>query len=208
MFKDMPRVAPENQSHAGWHICLLHGVTDGVMKMATVNRKVESQVTFAMVDAELIYEPDSGLFLRKCGRNRGKKAGYRDNTKGYNRIHLFGRKFVAGRVAWLLTYGEWPESSVDHINGDPGDDRLVNLRLADDSEQQWNKGLNRNNSSGVKGVSFNKRRAEANLPPWETYITIAYKRVHLGFFEKMSDAITHRQKAEVLYHDEFARNGV
>lgn len=172
--------------------------------MAVINRDREAKLSRDKVASALHYDPDTGEFTRVSGPKRGKKAGY-FNQKGRKRILIFGQVFLASRLAWLLYHGTWPEETVDHINGDPSDDRIVNLRLASESEQQWNKSVNRNNASSVKGVSFNKRRAEAGLPPWEAYITIFYKRDHLGYFASLDEATQARQEAEMAYHGSYTR---
>lgn len=172
--------------------------------MADIDRDREALVCRTEVASKLYYDPDKGIFIHRSGKLKGLQAGCL-NQRGRRRIQVAGFKFLTSRLAWLLYYGEWPESTVDHINGDVADDRIVNLRLASESEQQWNRGIGKNNTSGVKSVSFNKRRARANLGPWESYITVYYKRVHLGFFTDREDAVEARLKAKLVYHGEFAR---
>ena len=168
--------------------------------MAMIDREAEEKLSWLTATKQIQYNPSTGEFFRK---DTNKPAGSY-NQKGYLRIELQGRRFVASRLAWFLYYGKWPEKTVDHINGNPSDDRIDNLRLATGSEQQWNKGINRNNTSGVKGVSLNKRRAEAGLSPWEVYITVCYRRIHIGFFETFEDATMARQKAAMNYHGSFS----
>lgn len=170
--------------------------------MAEIDRERESQVTKEMVEAVLRYNPETGVFRRKDKPNA--KVGCL-NQKGYLRITVFGERFVAARLAWLLHYGKWPETTVDHINGDPNDDRIANLRLAIPSQQQCNRDMQCNNSSGYKGVSLNKRREAAGLAPWETYITVSRVRKHLGYFSTAKDADAARCKAEAQLHGEFSR---
>lgn len=198
------RLIPENRPHTGWRVYSSMGIADGVIQMADIDRDREALVCRTEVASKLYYDPDKGIFIHRSGKLKGLQAGCL-NQRGRRRIQVAGFKFLTSRLAWLLYYGEWPESTVDHINGDVADDRIVNLRLASESEQQWNRGIGKNNTSGVKGVSFNKRRARANLGPWESYITVYYKRVHLGFFTDREDAVEARLKAELVYHGEFAR---
>ena len=200
IFQITSRVAPENQPHTGWRVFLNMGMIDGIIEMAKIDRDRELKTSQLDVARQLQYNPGTGKFFHK---DTNKSAGSY-NQKGYLRIQLQSGKFVASRLAWLLHYGEWPEKTVDHINGNPSDDRIDNLRLATDSEQQWNKGINRNNTSGIKGVSFNKRRNEAGLSPWEVYITVYYKRIHIGFFNDLEDAIEARQEAAMTYHGDFS----
>jgi len=82
-------------------------------------------------------------------------------------------------VAWLLSYGCWPESQVDHINGLRSDNRLVNLRAATASENSQNmRGpMKSNRTSKFLGVSWKKREQR-----WCAQIQVAGKRRHLGLF--------------------------
>ncbi len=203
MISSASRLITENRPHTGWRISSSMGISDGAIQMAEIDREREALMSRDQVASQLRYNPDTGMFTRKV--RGGKHTVSSFNQKGRKRITVLGFKFLASRLAWLLYYGEWPEKTVDHINGNPADDRIANLRLASESEQQWNKGINRNNTSGVKGVSFNTRRAEAGLSPWESYITVYYKRVHLGFFAERDAAIAARCKAEMAYHNDFTR---
>lgn len=92
---------------------------------------------------------------------------------------------------------------VDHIVHPHGDEHKVdnrksNLRLATKSQNQMNRGLAINNTSGVVGVHFSKRDQK-----WIAYIKINGKRKHLGSFEDKEDAISARRKAEVECFQEY-----
>lgn len=112
--------------------------------------------------------------------------------------HLTGRIFdklvYAHRVVFALTHGSWPENSVDHINGVPSDNRPINLRDVCHQENLRNQRHRVNSSSGVTGVSMNKR-----LGKWAAHIGVSGKFVHLGFHERKDDAISARKQAEAQY---------
>lgn len=204
MISNTSRVAPENRPHTGWRVSSFMGISDGVIQMAEIDREREALISREQVADLLDYNPNLGIFTWKQGNYAKLPAGYFSRL-GRRRISVFGKVFLGSRLAWLLYYGKWSEKTIDHIDGNRRNDRIANLRLASESEQQWNKGINRNNTSGIKGVSFNTRRAEAGLSPWESYITVYYKRVHLGFFAERDAAIAARCKAEMAYHDDFTR---
>lgn len=206
IFQSTSRVAPENRPHTGWRVFLNMGVTNGVIEMAEIDRERELGISWESVKKQLHYDPLTGIFMRLNESNQYVVAGS-FNQKGRNRIEVCGKRFLASRLAWFIYYGEWPEDTVDHINGNPSDDRIDNLRLATNSEQQWNTGVRRNNTSGAKGVSFNKRRNEAGLSPWEVYITVFYKRIHIGFFDDFDCAVEARRKASMTYHGNFGFDG-
>src|SRR5687768_770720 len=103
------------------------------------------------------YNPDTGVFLyrkRRGRRSAGLEAG--SIVKGYRLISL-GKQYSAHRLAWLYVYGEWPAGDLDHINCVRDDNRIANLREATDSQNNANRTLAPKNSSGFKGVCWNKR---------------------------------------------------
>lgn len=92
-----------------------------------------------------------------------------------------------------------PDKQVDHINHNKLDNRLCNLRIGTASHNQMNETLSENNTSGFKGVSFNKRRSK-----WEAYIYLHRRKIHLGFFDEFDDAIKVRQKADEKYYGDWS----
>ena len=87
----------------------------------------------------------------------------------------------------------------DHIDKNPFNNRKNNLRPANPNENARNKSLQRNNTSGVSGVSFDK-----NCNKWIAYITVNNKHKYLGCFANKEDAIKTRLEAEAKYFGEFA----
>ena len=79
---------------------------------------------------------------------------------------------------------------MDHINRDGCDNRIVNLREVTPREQSANTGLSRANTSGVKGVSFLRDRGK-----WRASANIDGRKVNLGTFSDMNDAIAARKAA-------------
>ena len=89
----------------------------------------------------LYYDPSSGNIVftdtRFGAKVIGQKVGYVD--KGYVRFYHKNRQFMAHRVAWALHYNKWPEQTIDHINRDGTDNRIVNLRDVTQSVNNKNK---------------------------------------------------------------------
>lgn len=129
------------------------------------------------------YNQLTGIFTRT--RN-GKEAGCK-NTLSYIVIRIGSRLnnklYLAHRLAWLYVYGSMPEFEIDHINGDPSDNRLVNLRSARHSENLRNLKLRVDNKSGYKGVTFDKKLNKFRA----AYFKLG-KRCHLGLFDCAEDA--------------------
>jgi len=50
------------------------------------------------------------------------------SKRGYIQVRKFKDKFMAHRIIWAMHYGEWPDSGIDHENGDRLDNRIENMR--------------------------------------------------------------------------------
>ena len=88
---------------------------------------------------------------------------------------------------------------VDHINHNTIDNRKINLRICTQSENTKNTKLNHDNTSGIIGVSYAKRDKV-----WVSYITVNYKHIRLGSYDKFEDAVRIRFQAEKKYFKEYA----
>lgn len=90
----------------------------------------------------LDYDAATGQFTWLVTASRvataGSRAGSMDRN-GYIRISLDGRRYLAHRLAWLMTHGEWPRGQIDHINGVRNDNRIANLRDVSACENQQNR---------------------------------------------------------------------
>ena len=157
------------------------------------------------VDRLLDYDPRTGCLTWKIDRGRGvcagDSAGWVSQPSGYRMLRINGRPHMAHRVAWLLNYGEWPGDQIDHINGDRGDNRIANLRLATNSENAKNRKIQSNNRSGVAGVCWHRRGKK-----WVAQIRVNGRRRHLGYFVTKHEAIAARRQAEAQYFGAFAHN--
>lgn len=89
---------------------------------------------------------------------------------------------------------------VDHINGDTLDNRKCNLRICSNAENVRNRGSNKNNTSGYKGVNLEKKNGR-----WTTRIQVNQKMIHIGCFATKEDAAVAYDKAAIKYFGEFAR---
>ena len=89
---------------------------------------------------------------------------------------------------------------VDHINGNPLDNRKSNLRICTQSDNLCNTSMRRDNKSGVKGVSFAK-----HVKKWCAQIKYKGEKFHLGYFDNIDDAAAAYQKAALKLHKEFSR---
>jgi len=151
----------------------------------------------------LRYEPGTGTFTwrpRERGDDiqymkfnksvAGRPAFTRKNAHRYLIEKMFGLTYAAGRVAWCLHYGRWPDNFIDHINGDPTDNRIDNLRDVEASENARNCAMPVNNTSGIVGVS------RARSGKWIARILYNRRHHHLGTFASKEEAAAARTSAE------------
>lgn len=109
------------------------------------------------------------------------KDGYAVRTATGNR-NVYMHREVNKTPKGLLT---------DHINRNGLDNRRCNLRTTDYRGNALNTGLPSNNTSGRKGVTWNKNRNR-----WQAQINSKKETVYLGLFENIKDAINARKRAE------------
>jgi len=142
----------------------------------------------------LRYDPDTGIFMWIVTLNSrapaGSVAGSTDK-KGYIHIMIDGRFYKAHRLAILYTDGYLPENTVDHKDRVPWHNWRDNLREASYQCQARNCGMLKNNTSGVKGVCWDKRGSR-----WLAYIKVDYRRKHLGYYDTLLEAAYVRYAAE------------
>ncbi len=117
-------------------------------------------LTQAKLKELLHYDPETGVFTCIISRGSGAMVGDTpgSNDKGYRRLRISGINYKAHRLAWLYTYGYFPEGYIDHINRVRDDNRIVNLREVSPSCNLRNASTPTTNSSGVKGVSRDEPR--------------------------------------------------
>lgn len=88
---------------------------------------------------------------------------------------------------------------IDHINHNPFDNRKSNLRICSKSQNNMNKGIREDNSTGITSVRWNKNKRK-----WESYIMVNQKNIYLGIYKLKEDAVKARKKAEEKHFGEYA----
>jgi hypothetical protein len=91
---------------------------------------------------------------------------------------------------------------VDHEDLNKANNQRYNLRIANKSQNQHNQGIRKNNTSGFKGVTWNK-----SFGRWHARIRVNTTRKHLGYFDTPEEAHAAYQKAAIDLHGEFANAG-
>lgn len=116
------------------------------------------------VDELIEYDRIRGSFRWKTNdlvssNVRGKPAGSlkthsEDPTRKDLVIQIDGKKVPAQNIAWVLEYGEWPEGILDHIDGNPLNYAILNLRKSDPVLNSHNRKTYANNALGLKNIRF------------------------------------------------------
>ena len=141
---------------------------------------------------------NGGLFwkINKQKIQAGNKAGTVSYSRPYVRITLNGKKYQEHRLVFLMFNGFLPKQ-LDHINGLKNDNRIENLRICTQSQNQFNikpKNL-------CKNVSVYKKTGK-----WQVQLKINQKTIHFGYFDdlELADLVAH--EARDKYHGKFARH--
>jgi hypothetical protein len=128
----------------------------------------------------------------KTGKNL--KAWF--NEKGYKIVELSGKRYKVHRlVAIAFVPNSHNKPFVDHIDNDRTNNRVANLRWVTNQENSFNTSITTKNTSGHKGVDWYKK-----LNKWRASIGHNQKSYHIGYFDKIEDAVLARQqKANELF---------
>ncbi len=127
---------------------------------------------------------------------------YKHNITFYAIHTIFrkGKNPSAIRMHRMILGVTDPKIQVDHRNCNGLNNQKKNLRICTDQQNKQNRGKQRNNTSGYKGVFFNKR-----FKKWTAIIGVDGKLKHLGYFKSPKQASIAYKKAQKIYHGEFAR---
>lgn len=168
----------------------------------------KTDLTAEFVRSILDYDPVTGIFRWRFregyppkwnNKHAGKPAGC--SVRDYIQIRVSTETgcHPAHRLAWLYVHGRWPRDYIDHINGDPSDNRLENLRECSHMQNCFNRKKQSNNASGHIGVFW-----RADIRKWRATITRNRKVVWRRNFATAQEAAAERRKALAAHHGEFA----
>lgn len=148
----------------------------------------------------LNYDPETGVFTWRAltsPKSRvviGSVAGC--FAVDYWVINVDGKQYGAHVLAWLHVHGAWPEKGIDHRDTIKHHNWIDNLRPATQSENMQNRRVaNRNNKSGLLGVSWNERTQQ-----WDAFIKVNRKSKNLGGFGDPHDAHLAYLAAKAIHH--------
>lgn len=154
------------------------------------------KITQRQLKEILSYDPETGIFTRKKSSTPKPlrlQVGSIDSN-GYTVICVKSKRYKAHRLAWLYMHGYFPENVIDHMDRNPSNNAISNLREVSQACNLRNCKISKSNKSGVTGVCFVRTRGYYNAQ-----ITNNSKRTTLGNFKSKVDAIKARWDAEVKY---------
>ncbi len=163
---------------------------------------VQLEMTQEQLKEILDYDPLTGVFIWKVPR---KKGAIRSGTiagclegRGYVAIKIFRKQWKAHRLAWLYMTGEHPIGEIDHINGVRTNNAWSNLRQASHKQNGENIKLRNDNTSGFRGVCFDKRRGR-----WMAKVEHYKKQYNLGYFDtaELAAEAARSKRADLFTHD-------
>lgn len=139
-----------------------------------------------MLDIDFIlrnfeYNSDSGYLFRVCTGGVRVESG--TNCNGYLRSGVCGELIYNHRIAWAHYYREQPPEYIDHIDRDRSNNSIVNLRACTLSQNQQNRKVSSNNTSGYTGVSYMKSKGR-----YKATIYNDSKPLYLGLFDTAEQA--------------------
>lgn len=145
---------------------------------------------------------DGHLYWRQSkGRAKaGSKAGYINKFLGREYVRVEGKRYFTHRIVFAMFHGELPEY-VDHIDNNPLNNKIENLRKVDASQSQWNTRKQKNNTSGMKGVSYHKKSRA-----WRVRVSAKNREYCLGYFKDIDDAMRVAVEARKNIHGVYAKD--
>lgn len=138
--------------------------------------------------------------IKSTGTKVGSIAGSLHHT-GYVQIGIKGKKYSAHRLIFLYHHGYLPKE-IDHIDGNRSNNLIENLRAATVEQNRHNRKLSKNNTSGIKGVSWHK-----NAKKWTVNLMTNKKLKNFGFYFDIDYAKFVAEFIRSKYHKEFSNHG-
>lgn len=166
-------------------------------------RQKEDELSLEEARSLLSYDPLTGSLCWKRAPRRGVGAGPAGsvNADGYKIVGYRGREYMAIHLIWFLQTGEWPEHGVDHIDLDKTHDEWSNLRPATCGQNNCNRDIRKDNTTGARGVGWSRN---SSINPYVARIRKDGVQVNLGAYPTLEKAAEARRTAEVHYFGEFA----
>jgi hypothetical protein len=177
-----------------------------VEKIGSVQIFLKEDGTYERLNDLLTYEESTGIFFwRKTTSARvrvGNIAGHL-NKSGYITIRIDKKLDYAHRLAFKIRgYTIGNRQQVDHINGNRSDNSFKNLRLVSNGQNSMNSKISKNNTTGIKGVSFLIKENK-----FLSQLVVNGEQKYIGLFPSLDLAKIAIENARILYHKGFVNHG-
>lgn len=163
--------------------------------------KIKELPSLELLNTLFDYNPETGEFIRKIAvGSRGLKGSVAGsiNGIGYLRIRIKSFEYLGHRLAYYMFYKNIPDC-IDHIDRNPSNNAILNLRPATQLQNSQNSSVRKDNTSGFKGVRFNKQSCK-----WFAQIFLNKKQTYLGCRNTPEEAYKLYKAAAVQHFGEFA----
>lgn len=142
----------------------------------------KSQISITRLKEIVSFDSVSGIFtwaMPRPGCRAGDIAG-NVNPGGYRRLGIDGKIYLAHRLAWLYAYGVMPTGHIDHLDGNPSNNAISNLRdvSCQLNVQNIKAATKSNKYSKLLGVSYHQRD-----DLWRARIMVGGKNICIGYFK-------------------------
>ena len=140
-----------------------------------------SHLPTSTLEAALDYCPSTGVFRWKVSNGRARICGGQAGRRlpsGYLTVKLGGLTVYLHRAAWQMVHGAPPEQYIDHVNGDPSDNRIANLRDVSQTE-------NLRNTRKARGVLLGVAKFRGKF---KTEIRVGGRKKHIGVYATAEEA--------------------
>ena len=167
----------------------------------TLGGNMNNQLTAEYVNE--LFRYDNGKLYWKIDKKKMKpndEAG-RTKSNGYCEVRIDGKLYGTHRIIFLMTYGYLPKI-IDHIDGNPRNNNIENLREATHAQNMKNSKIPKHNTSGIKGVYW-----DARYKKWIASCYVDNVHKHVGTFDDIVEAAIALDKFRKEFHKEFANNG-
>jgi len=150
------------------------------------------------MDWNKIFEYHKGNLLRKYSKDPLNHVGW-VNSCGYLQTEYAGKTYMVHRIIWEMFNGALArEQQIDHIDRDPLNNKIENLRVCTQSQNQINSRTPRNNTSGYKGV------LKTPSGKFQARLGFNGKKLYLGLFNSAEEAAECVKRVTKELYGEFA----
>ena len=151
-----------------------------------------SNLTASRVRELFTYNQKDGRLYRIGKPHKSRKS----KSDGRYSIVFDGKFYQEHRIVWLWHHGEWPKGCIDHIDRNPLNNRIENLRDVTRSQNKQNQLASKNNKCGIKGVYWH-----APFKRWRAEIGHCGKQLCIGQFKTIDEARDAYAMFAMFLHD-------